>query len=487
MLTIVTAPCFFYGIESWPVFFYDEGYFGQIAKNTARYGVYASRFFDGYTPAQLSVGPVVLLPVAAVYELFGIGIWQSRVLIALSGVCCLLLAYKLAQALSGQFAACVAWFAITTQILFFSRGLFGEVPAICFCFAGLWCWYRAMQRTSLVSAVCAGLAFGMMLVAKPQMAILLPAFGLATVANWLHYHCFSARTMFVMWLVLPVPFILSIIFQAVNLGWTAYGNYILLDLLSSSGASVFPNQKGMIFGSQDAAGAWVALAVGIPCLIWQCYKARERTPRGLLLGTIATGTAISLCWYLFLSPGWPRYGVASYTLIAFLGALTSADAVNWIYRRRSLRFQQSLAQIFGLTSAGTLSLLQIIYMPQSSVGAIDISKSIDSTVQQGELIETYEWPVDFLTNQFYHHPSLIDHNPRVIKFIFEEATEVPTYEFWKFEPRYLVNGPMGKLMRAYPQAVLARCGTLVASSGDYQLYRLRDKACFTEPQLQYRQ
>jgi hypothetical protein len=67
----------FYNLANYPTIWWDEAIFSETAANLVQHGRYA---FTVQSPDHLSdldfrisVGPVVILPVALVYHLFGVG------------------------------------------------------------------------------------------------------------------------------------------------------------------------------------------------------------------------------------------------------------------------------------------------------------------------------------------------------------------------------------------------------------------------------
>src|SRR5689334_419348 len=67
-----------YHLSAYPLTWFDEGSHLHVPKTLLRHGVYADYSSDGYRyfGPTLGVGPTVLLPVAAVFRLFGVGLLQ---------------------------------------------------------------------------------------------------------------------------------------------------------------------------------------------------------------------------------------------------------------------------------------------------------------------------------------------------------------------------------------------------------------------------
>ena len=480
VLAVLSISVLLFRLESVPAFFYDEGFFAQIAKNTILYGQYGSIFYQDVVPAQLSVGPTVLLPVAAVFHFFGIGIWQARIVGAVAGFLTLLLLYAISAKLYNARSGIIVWLLALSTLQLYSRGLYGEVPALCFFLAAIWCWWRSMEFESIVSAGIAGLALGMMLVSKPQMLLLAPAFVVAIGANLAYHRCWRLRSILVMTLAVPLPIVLSVLFQAQSLGWDVYWSYIFYDLTHSTQASVAPASLGLIFRQRDRAIETLRnLAVGIPCLLLSLRDCRERSPRGLIRTTLLVATVIWLSWFIVYSPGWHRYGFPGYLLLdLFLAARLSALA-GWLPTRLPERHQRWPMTVLEIALVILIPIRLLAALASSAADPLPtLVAAIERRVEPDAVIESYEWPVDTLSNRRFHHPSLAEHLPRVRHILFAERGALPTYDFWTYEPDYLVRGPMGLGMQAYPQSLLDKCGELIEEHGPYSLFRLADRDCF---------
>src|SRR5690348_18477110 len=69
-----------YNLGYSPVPWFDEGEHLRVPKTLVQYGQYAVWSADGfrYFGPTIGVGPTVLLPIALVFKLFGIGLVQAR-------------------------------------------------------------------------------------------------------------------------------------------------------------------------------------------------------------------------------------------------------------------------------------------------------------------------------------------------------------------------------------------------------------------------
>ena len=191
------------GRYPWPA--PDEMHHLIVARNLAEFGTYASGHPDGtlihFDPYD-SVGPPVLVPVAAAFSVSGTSIEAARILIALSYLLLCVFAYLLVRRRFGASAAAIGILLMTTAFgsVYLARSLYGEVPALMFLFAGLLLWRRAYSSsTSARFGVAAGVCFGMAALCKTFILIGAPAF----LAVWIYDRLTWRRILFVPHVLLP--------------------------------------------------------------------------------------------------------------------------------------------------------------------------------------------------------------------------------------------------------------------------------------------
>jgi 4-amino-4-deoxy-L-arabinose transferase-like glycosyltransferase len=478
-LLVIAVLLLCYRLSTAGLFFHDEAIFGQLAHNTLVYGLFGNTINERIVPAQLSVGPTVLLPVTAVYAVFDVGIWQSRIVPAVAGLLGLLLAAALTARLYNRQAGLLA--AALVLVLFAQqRGLYGEIPALAFLLAALWCWLRASEQRSFGGGLITGLALGMMLVSKPQMLLMGPAFALALLADRFYYRSWPWRVVLGMLLALPLPSVLSLLYQASMFGWQSYLDFILLDVTEGSESSVFPARLGLIFITPSAQYMVIQLVWLVPALLLSLPDARERTARGLVRFTLLVAAAGALFWYVVLSPGWPRYGVLPYLLLSILLAARLDALLRWL-AARSLPAGRQLAQgllVLLLVGLPLYHFVQLVRMPIANRDLLAMVATLEATVPRDALIETHELPVEFLAPHRFHRPSADEHLARVRYYFLGEETPPSAYRFWEAQPDYLVVGPMGRALFTYPAALRDNCAELLEQQAGFELYRLRAAPCF---------
>src|SRR4051812_42311390 len=73
-----------FNLTTWPATWFDEGSHLMVPKSLVLFGVYADYDSSGfrYFGPSTGVGPTVLLPIAAMFKVFGVGLLQARLVVA---------------------------------------------------------------------------------------------------------------------------------------------------------------------------------------------------------------------------------------------------------------------------------------------------------------------------------------------------------------------------------------------------------------------
>jgi len=171
---------FIAGIITTIVFFpvnFDEGYNLQVPVNLIHFGIYGSRTIEGFVHFDpfISTGPIVLVPIAILFRMFGQGIVQARLIPSLYAIGILFISFLLTKRLYGLSYACLSPFllAIVGGAYWILGLVLGEGAGIFAVLSGLFAWTKAEERLQIRSALLAGLCWGLAVWAKPSMVIAL--------------------------------------------------------------------------------------------------------------------------------------------------------------------------------------------------------------------------------------------------------------------------------------------------------------------------
>jgi 4-amino-4-deoxy-L-arabinose transferase-like glycosyltransferase len=195
----------FYNLDLNPRPWQDDGFAPGIAKSLVQTGVYAIQVADGYQTygGVQSAGPTIVLPIALAYRLLGVGLVQSRLVMALFAFITLVLFYLSGQAMFNRRVAILAVILVlgsqSVGYFVFGRPAFGEVPALGFFLAGWLIWSQAVRRRRAWLVPVAGVLFGLAMVTKSYYLVIAGGTIAALVILdrfFYHQHCF--RYLFVL-------------------------------------------------------------------------------------------------------------------------------------------------------------------------------------------------------------------------------------------------------------------------------------------------
>jgi 4-amino-4-deoxy-L-arabinose transferase-like glycosyltransferase len=492
-----------YNLTDYPQTWFDEGSHLHVPKTLVRFGVYAdysSEGFRHYSPPTIGLGPTVMLPIAAVFRLFGIGLLQARLVMALYLLAAVCVFYRLAHRLSGYRLAWVAAALLITSrgvsLPEWGRQVLGEVPGFFFMAAGLVLWFAAWERAGWRRLVLIGLLLGLAMVTKSQyLLVLAPALGLAWLANLAYYRTAPQRVFVVPALVAVGCFALWQIYIILYLGpATASENLTLLREITASAAVGFSPDL-MKQSIKHLLSLDVYLGALLPALVYGFTLALPRRRERQQWGALLMLVAVNLGWYAFASIGWPRYAfpglaIASLFVARFFHDLTDGFRLEGAALWEALRQRHSALQKHALRWAMLtwLALMigrplmyytgQLMSPPFDAPGAM--AAYLDEYVPREALIETFEPEMGFLTDHNYHFPPPLMLSDAVRHVWFDGLPPVLSYHFVQTEyPDYVLVGPFAHWIDLYPVDLLAAHYELIASIEDswplgYELYALSE-------------
>jgi hypothetical protein len=181
----------FYNLANYPTIWWDEGIFSETAANLVQHDRYA---FTVESPNQLndldfriSVGPMVILPVAAAYKLLGVSLVSGRVVAGVYLILTFLALFLGARRLWGPTTAllAVALAFLGTDVLYWGRSVLGDIPAL-----GLFLWatyflIRGLESRSLWPLWWGGIFLGLAFDAKEFYGLaFLPPLALLARQHW---------------------------------------------------------------------------------------------------------------------------------------------------------------------------------------------------------------------------------------------------------------------------------------------------------------
>jgi dolichyl-phosphate-mannose-protein mannosyltransferase len=480
-----------YRLADYPTTWFDEGSHLHVPKTLLRYGVYADYSSDGfrYFGPTLGVGPTVMLPIAAMFKLLGIGLVQARLVIVAYLLGALYLFYRLARTLESETIAVLAIaFLVSSRsiaLLETGRQVLGEVPALCFLLGAFVVWFSAWDghRGRLVIA---GILFGAAVITKYQILLAIaPTFALGFILNAVYYRGTDARVFVWPALVTGAIFALWQAVLVVYLGpQNSLQNFAALRAATAGAAAVFslPLMK-------RAAGELVAfktfggsLAIG---LLYGAFLSIPRSRKAQQRNALLLFVVITMAWYVFASVSWLRYAFAGLAIATLFLASFFVDLIQFL--RTSSRHEaepelQGTEFVRGSLIAVVGLWIALIVIPPLAVTARAVlvppvnapalmAAYLSGKVPTTAVIETWEPELGFLTGHNYHYPPTGMLNVAV-RHIWNGGP-APRQQYHPLEseqPPYVVVGSFARWVDVYPADVLERDYRHVTSIGEYDLY-----------------
>jgi 4-amino-4-deoxy-L-arabinose transferase-like glycosyltransferase len=474
-----------------PRIWYDEGSHLHVPKTLVQDGVYADKSAEGYRfhGPTVGVGPTIMLPIAGVFELFGIGLVQGRAVIVIYMLIAFGTFYLLTRKYQGRTVAVLALLFLLASRTFtyegmieYGRQVLGEVPGLAFLLLGLFAWLSALERlqqnrklqanskSSFWLSFLAGLGIGLALLTKNQFVLIVPlAMAIVTLLDLVYYRVTDWYLRIVPLLVACLCFGILTFLQYQFLGAGTFMKTIE-ETRKAAGGAIFvfdiraTLRAGYYLLRPDLYGGLLIVSVG-----YTLWRARQRTAQGLAEALFGIMTSLWLIWFVGASLGWPRYAFPAVALGAISVARLVVDIWNWLNVRQGW-LQFSFAAYILLALAIPISLTtRSVLQPDDS--AQRFAAYINTHVPEQALVATWEQELGFLTDHRYQYPpqSLLAEAVRRQWF----GGEAIQYDWLSMQPEYVALGPFGEYTQVYDSATLDQSYVRIEQIGHYQLYERR--------------
>ena len=496
VLVLVCAPLFFFRLNTFPTPWYDEGYTTQVSRLLYDEGVYGTyngpegyRLFD----PTISSGPTVVLPVTLSFELFGLGMGQARLvvaiysLIALYGcfVCMTYIFGSKSAFLSVIFLMIIPLSARLTTVSFLHTGrqVLGEMPALAFVIFALYLLFRSWDRKSWLLAIFAGLLLGLGVMTKPQIVFgLFPGMGLIVLGrsfkNW--------RSIFHNMTPLVVA---TLLFGA----WMLIQRAGQIDAVRQESGALMLEVIRLhfftgLFGTNLSKGA-LALA-GVMVLValltfWRVIMLARKSPMTNMLWAEATIAAIVLCsaiWYSLFSVGFERYAFMGMTLsILLLGNFVYALLTRALHTVAPKMPSETvllglsvvlLAAVFGLNA------FKLVRQANPEDVIQNMAAFIDRTVPDYALVESLELELTSVApRRQYHRANYRNMYTVIQQYGHDQVPFDIGYDVLEQNPDFLIVGFMADWTHMYNTDVMDANFRELARFGSYRiLQRVRSSS-----------
>ena len=477
-----------------PGMWWDEGWTLSVARTWAERGFYG-RLLDGQlAPPGLEAAITVTGPVALSFRLFGIGVWQGRLVGVAALAFVLGLMYILAHRLYNRRIAIgtVAVLFLTPMHpqlhpLLMARQVLAETPMFVYLLLGYLFLLFALERHRgwvVLSALCWGIGIATKVQALPFWAVslLLPlgvallqrqwrvvgvlaagavgAFGIAQLVALLKGLLLAGHTF------APAPLVGLYDVTAVVL--TSFNRLVALRMIL---LLALPTVFALLYA------------------VWRVWRARfteySADPAGAVLRLALLGLVGSwLLWYALLSVGVPRYlypatFFGSIFVAAMLHDLTDGFQLGATLGRAGAvlrgRFSWRALGIWCMLLALPLMILitgftlNRYYFNNTNTSAQQTVAWLETTALPNARIETYESELHFLLNHPYHYPPDQLHIDLSHRSLMHEQVTID-YDPLAADPDYLIVGQFARENQLYAPVIAAGAFRSVQQFGDYTIY-----------------
>jgi hypothetical protein len=482
-----------YNLTEYPTTWFDEGSHLHVPKTLVRFGVYAdysSEGFRHYGPT-IGVGPTVMLPIAAVFQLFGIGLLQARLVMALYLLATVYAFYQLGRVLGGYRLALVATALLVTSqsvsLIEYGRQVLGEVPGFFFIGAGLAIWFAAWERTTWWRLGLVGVLLGLAMITKHQyLLVLAPTLGLAWLANLIYYRIAPQRIFVVPGVVAIICFALWQIYLILYLGPATASENLAMFREFTAGAALVLSPDLMKTGIKELLSFKVYFGAFIPALLYGFFVALPRRRDGQQWGLLLILAILNFSWYVVASIGWLRYAfpglvISSLFVGRFFYDLTNGYRGNLVNFWSSLRQGEAVVPKYALRSVMLAWLGLMIVLPLGQTVKQIVSPAfnapaamaayLNENVSHEALIESWEPEMGFMTDHNYHFPPPLLLKDAVTYIWLGGTPPGQAYNFIQTDhPDYVLVGEFARWVELYPTRLLAARYKLVNRIGAYELY-----------------
>jgi hypothetical protein len=481
-------------LESAPPFWFDEGWTLTAARNWLEKSHYGPFLNGRPAPRGMEGAFTYTAPIAAAFRLFGVGVYQGRLVAVVFALCTLALLCHLTWRLCGVSIA-VATLAILTLMpaypglhpIVIGRQVLGEMPAFFYLLAGYTCLLLLASGRDSLAVLLASFFWSLAINTKTQI---LPFFSVSILVP-LMLLLFYKRWRLL--LLLGSTFILSLLGSELVISvWGAWirsqtvprvpvsGMYNVVALVDSLPARLFALIVLISFGLPTLLG----LCFGV----WSFFKTKNRLESHLdfIRFSLLVLASSWFAWYLLMSVGWIRYLFppilfGSIFLAELLCALTNKfdfstatkQALSLFSRcqfnRRSLGALLAVL-IIGVSVPRTLYMFYRVYFLDADVSVKEAAQFLNTHTAPKALIETYDSELFFFLERPYHFPEDQLHVQLIRRtFLYENDLKID-YDPLSANPGYLVVGPHSKQWKLYEPALQNGAFRLIKTYSRYQIY-----------------
>jgi 4-amino-4-deoxy-L-arabinose transferase-like glycosyltransferase len=493
ILAAVALPGLLIRLPSNPMPWFDEGINTNTAMTLASHGVYGTASSDGYNRFDTSItsGPPLILPMAAVFKVFGPGMFQARIVSTFYALLALGMVVLTVARWWGQLTALLTTFILVSfpsiagiGFTSLARQAMGETASLAYFMVGVLLWMAAIERDENWRRIASGGMFGLAVLAKMQSGLsILPGLMVMAVIlawgrprrAWLEQFLPLFVAVFTVGIWMLIAFVGTPPADRLMSGdvqWSAMRLLIIPGVLSRT------TSRGLL-----AIGLVMAVSLLVTMPAWRRTLTGSRTGSAVDHGRALLGmvVAFDLVWVLGLSIGWPRYAYLGLMLSIILLASAVVAAVSTWWSGGPGEEKSGLR---GLARAGS-GVLVIAVLLTPTIHALGgrahdpgalMAAYIDAKVPRGVVIESWEWQIDAISaHRMFRHPDHMTMLKAISAQFIVGADSDLNYPIEEPEPTYLLVGPFGAWTGIYAGWLGSGGYQEIHREGPYILYAAKDR------------
>lgn len=475
-------------LGSTPPLWWDEGWTLSVARNWAELGHYGRLLNGQPVPRGLEAAFPLTASVALSFHLFGVGLYQARLVSVVFTLAALWVLYDLARRIYGTNVGiatlvCLVFMSSHVDInpVIAGRQVMAELPALLFLLGGYLCFLLAEKRPVLYmpQAIC---LWSIALFTKAQVQ---PFWALSLIVP-LVLSLYRRRWRFVR--LLTIGLIGStILFVFFRILWAS--------LVPASGVSGLTQVIALVtIKHTRLVVLQETVRYGIPTLLGLCWGGWCFLKSGIKIETHKEVVHIALlalavswfAWYEALSLGWPRYFLPPAVLSSMFIAAMLYEWTHHFNLAYTVRQSTDLLKTFRVDRAKMAALCAVLLIAMSAGRTLTIlyeafvlapDSSVNDTVHylntqtpSDALIETYESELFAFLERRYHYPPDQIHVDLIRKNSFGERVAIQ-YDPLVNHPDYLVVGAQSKFWDFYDPYLRTGAFRLIQKYGRYEIYQ----------------
>lgn len=321
----------------------------QVPVSLVRHGAYATNYHvTGLFASRIQTGAPVLLPIAALFKIFGIGSVQALMVNVLYIALLVFFIYIISRETGADRTVVLLVMGITTLLWGFlelSMGIYGEIPTLALFLGTVYFLMLAERKKQRRYFVAAGLFFGLAYLTKTVILIAAPALALVFVSKWLVEKKIRLTDVF-LWLGgAALPVVIFEIYKLSSLGINAYFAFW------SGQSDNILQQAGVRPGYEDTVGLLEKFKVHLDIysetfniqgaalivilalnFVWFVYKAVKRKKLDYM-DIVELVVYSYFGWWLLITPtekAWGRRIIIGTVLLEWISAVKLWRMFDWV-------------------------------------------------------------------------------------------------------------------------------------------------------------